>query len=82
MYIITVQIIFSGLLGVIEFLKIYFENRVLTKPVLVGVAGLAHSITDHDIIQLNRVYHYHLFGVVLATKGSIIDNYSLLVDIT
>lgn len=49
-YIITVQIIFSGSSGVIEFQKIYFKNRVLATPMLVGVAGLAHLITGHDMI--------------------------------
>ena len=56
--------------------KHHFENRVLFKPLLGGVASAVHFSTGPDQTQYNRVY-YHLFGVVLAFRGS---NYSELID--
>ena len=44
--IIAVQIIFSGHLG-----SLNFDNRVLLKPVLGGVAGVAYFSTGHEHIN-------------------------------
>ena len=55
--------------------KHHFENRVLFKPLLGGVASAVHFSTGPGQTKY-RVY-YHLFGVVLAFKGS---NYSELIN--
>ena len=33
-----------------------------------GVAGVAHSITGHEQIYLNRVCYFHFFGVFIVLK--------------
>ena len=48
----------------------YSENRVLLKPVLGGVAGVANSITGHEQTQVNRVCYFHFSGVFLAPEGA------------
>ena len=68
--IIIVQIIFPGPLGSLSSFNSYFENRVLIKPVLGGVAGVAYFITGHEHTQLNRFCYLHFFGVFPASKGS------------
>ena len=39
-------------LGAIEFIKSHFENRVLIKPVLGGMASVAHCITGPGCSKL------------------------------
>ena len=82
-YIIIEQIIFSGPLGLlillIFILKIEFFIHILfflVKPLLGGVAGVAHVITGHEQIQLSRVCYSNFFDVFLASKDS---NYSELI---
>ena len=50
LYIILVQIIFSGPL-----ISLDFDNRVLLLPVLGGVTSIVHFITDHEQTHLKRV---------------------------
>ena len=38
--------------GIIEFIQIYFSSRVWFKPVLEGVAVVAHCTTGHEQTQL------------------------------
>ena len=59
--------------GISEFIKSHSESRVLLKPVLGGVAGVAHFSIGHEQTQYNRVSNFQLFDVFLASKGS---NYS------
>ena len=47
-----------------------FDNRVLLKPVLGGVAGVAYFITGQGQTQYNRVCYFHFFDVFLTSKGS------------
>ena len=49
-YIIIVQITFSGPLGSLNSFQ-SFENSVPLKPVLGGLAGVAHFITGHEQID-------------------------------
>ena len=56
--------------GIIEFIYSHFENRVLLKSVLGGVAGFAHFITGQEQTQLNLVCYFHFYDVLLASKGS------------
>ena len=56
--------------GIIEFIFSHLKIRVPLKPVLGGVAGVAHYITGHEQTQLNRVCYFHFFDVVIASKGS------------
>ena len=46
--------------GITEFILVT-ENRVQLKPVLVGVAGVAHSISGHEHSQLNGVCYFRFF---------------------
>ena len=48
----------------------YFENRILLKPALGAVAGVARFITGHEHTQLNRVCHFLFFGAFIASKRS------------
>ena len=41
--------------GLIRLILSYFENRILLKPMIGGVASIAHFNTDHEKTQLNRV---------------------------
>ena len=64
------QIIFSGPFGSLDlFLIFFFENRVLLKPVLGGMASIPHFIIGHDQSQLNQVCYFYYFGVFFASKG-------------
>ena len=63
---------------IIEFIYSHFENRILFKSVLGGFAGVAHFITGHEQTHLNRVSYFHFFGVLLAFKGSTIQNLFIL----
>ena len=47
-----------------------FENKVLLKLVLGGVAGVAYFIIGHEHTQLNRVCYFRFFDVVIASEGS------------
>ena len=58
--------------GIIEFIFSHFENRVLHKPVLREIVGVAHFITG----QLNRVWSFHFLDVFLASNE---PNYSELI---
>ena len=69
-YIIILQIIFPGPLGSLSSFNSYFENRVLLKPVVEGVAGVAYLITGHEHTQINRFCCLYFFGVFPASKGS------------
>ena len=53
-----------------EFIYSHSENRVLLKTVLGSMAGFTHVITAHKQTQLNRVCYFHVYGVLLASKGS------------
>ena len=56
--------------GVIGFVfNFFFENRVLLKPVLGGMASVPHFIIGHDQSQLNQVRYFYFFGVFFASKG-------------
>ena len=41
----------------------HFENRVLLKPVIAGVASVAHFITGHEQTQLKRVRYFRFFDI-------------------
>ena len=56
-----------------EFILRYFENRVLLKPMLGGVASVAYFITGHEQTHLNQVCYCPFLGVFLASK---ISNYT------
>ena len=64
---------------IIEFISSYFENRILLKLVLRGVASVANVITGHEQTQLNRVSHFLFFGVFLTSEGC---NYSERFDLS
>ena len=64
-----VQIIFSGPLGSLSSLCSYLEKRVPLKPVQVGVPSVAHFVTGHEQIQLNRVGCFHFFGCIPCLHG-------------
>ena len=53
----------------------HFENRVLLKPVLRGLASVAHLSNGHEQAQHNRVCYFHLFCAFIASEG---PNYSEL----
>ena len=60
--------------GIIEFISSYFENRVLLKPVLGGVASVACFTTDHEQTQLNRVCTFISLVYSLLPKDLTIQN--------
>ena len=54
-----------------DFIQVYvFTTNHHLKPVLGGMASVAHVTTGHEQTQRNRVCYFHLFGVFLAFKGS------------
>ena len=69
LYIIIMQSIFTGPLGSLGSFS-QFENRVLLKPALEGVAIVAPIIAGHEQTQLNRVCYFHYFGIFFASKES------------
>ena len=58
----SLQVLFCPFV-IIEFIYIHFENRVLLKTVLGGVADDAYFSTGLEKTQLNRVCYFHLFDV-------------------
>ena len=58
---------------IIKFNLNHLENKFLLRPVLGGVAGVAHFSICHEQTKYNRVCYFHSFGVFPASKGS---NYS------
>ena len=51
-----------------QFIQCHFENLVLLKPVLGGVAIAVQFLTSHEEIQLNQVCYFHFFGVFFASN--------------
>ena len=74
MYIIIVQIIFTGPLGSLSSLLVILKIEFRLNRCLGGVAGVANSIYGHEQTQQNRVYYFNFFDVVLAFKESTIRN--------
>ena len=62
------QIILSGPLASLD--SFGFENRILLKPTVGGVASVACFITGHEQTQSNQVCYFLFLGVFLASKGS------------
>ena len=55
--------------------------RVLLKPVLEGVVGVAHFITGTEQAKLNRVCHFHFLAYSLLPKDLTIQNlFTVLFD--
>ena len=48
----------------------YSQNRVLLKPVIGDMAGVAYFITGHEQAEVNQVCYFHFSDVSLASKGS------------
>ena len=56
--------------GLIKLIFSHLKIGVSLKPVLEGVADVAHFIIGHEQTQYNRFCYFNFFDMVLDSQGS------------